>query len=159
MRLMYMVVVKILAWKQGNSSMDDDSDLFLMWCLIYNIKTYKNDWVRFILDRMIYYMGNTMNPIFLSLFVMMILQLNGIECKKEHLTKCPKIMAYGVVSKMRYYRDSNGDYYNSEISRRRIYDDKIVDKEAPETTGSSTAGGSVTAFTHVDVKELLDDIL
>lgn len=41
--LIHWVIVKILARKLGNFSRVGDCDLFLMWCLIYNIKTYKMD--------------------------------------------------------------------------------------------------------------------
>lgn len=60
---------------------------------------------------------------------------------------------------MRYYGDSNGDYYYLETSSRRIYDDNIVEKKALKTIGPSTDGGSVVASTFIDVKEILDDIL
>lgn len=64
MRFIHWVIVNILARKPGKSSRDDDNDLFLMWCLIYNIKTYKNDWVRFIFDGIIYCRNNPKSPIF-----------------------------------------------------------------------------------------------
>lgn len=53
----------------------------------------------------------------------------------------------------------NGDYYYMEISGRRICDDKIVEKEAPEDIGPSTDGGNVVASTSIYMKELLDDML
>lgn len=91
MRLIHWVIVKILARKPDNSNRADDNGLFLMWCLIYNIKTYKNDWVKFIFDRMIYCRDNPKKPIFFSSFIMMILQLSGIECKKEDLIESLKL--------------------------------------------------------------------
>lgn len=56
-------------------------------------------------------MDNPKRPIPFSSFVQMILQLNGIECKDEDLTESPKILDYGVVAKMIYCNDLNGDYY------------------------------------------------
>ncbi|KAI5430605.1 hypothetical protein KIW84_034989 [Lathyrus oleraceus] len=95
MRLIHLVIVKILARRPGNFSRVGDIDLYLMWCLIYIIKIYRNDWVKFIFDIMIYYRENPKKPIFFSSFVMMILQLNGIECKKEELIESLKILHYG----------------------------------------------------------------
>lgn len=68
-------------------------------------------------------------------------------------------MDYGVVSNMRYYRDLNGDYYYLDTSGRRIYVDNIVEKEAPESVVSSTTGANIIAYTFVNVKALLYDML
>ncbi|KAI5430597.1 hypothetical protein KIW84_034983 [Lathyrus oleraceus] len=154
MRLIDLVIVKILARRPSNFSRVGDTDLYLMWCLIYIIKIYRNDWVKFIFDIMIYYRDNPKKPISFSSFVMMILQLNGIEGKKEELIESLMILHYGDVSKKSYYMDYTGDCYYLDTSGRRIYDDKIVEKEPPETNGSSTAGGSAATSTSVDVKAL-----
>lgn len=91
----------------------------------------------------------------------MILRLSGIECKDEHLTESPKILYYGVVAKMRYYKDLNGDYYYLEDSGRQVYDDKIVEhvKETVEATGPSVVGVGVAFSLSPDVKTLIDDML
>lgn len=110
------------------------------------------------MDMMIYYRDNPKRAIYFSLFVMTILQLNDIECNEEDLTKSPKILDYGILEKMRYYKDSNGDYYYLEDSGRKIYDDKIHEKEVTETTDPSIASASVDASTFVDMNALLDDV-
>ncbi|KAI5431442.1 hypothetical protein KIW84_035580 [Lathyrus oleraceus] len=157
--LIHWIVVKILARKPGNSTRANDSDLFFMWCIIQNRKMTINDWVRFIIDRMIYCRDNPKRPIYFSSFFMMILKLNGIECKEAYLIESPKILDYGDVAKMRYYKDSNGHYYYLEDFRRHIYDDKILEKEVTGMTDPSTASGSVVASIYVHVKELLDYVL
>lgn len=63
MRLIHWVFVKFFPRKLGNSSRADDIGLLLMWYLIYNKKTNRNDRVKFIIDRMIYYRDNLKKPI------------------------------------------------------------------------------------------------
>lgn len=63
MRLLHWMVVKILARKPTNSSRDDDNDLFFMWSLTHKTK---NNWVRFIIDKMIHYRDNPKRLIFFS---------------------------------------------------------------------------------------------
>lgn len=108
---------------------------------------------------MIYYRHNPNRSIYFSSFVMMILQLNDIKCKEGDLIDSPKILGYGVVEKMGYYKDLNGDYYYLEDSGRKIYDDKFLEKEVTEMNDLSTVGGSAATFTSIDVKTLLDDVL
>ncbi|KAI5424886.1 hypothetical protein KIW84_030896 [Lathyrus oleraceus] len=86
-------------------------------------------------------------------------ELNDIECNEEDLTKSPKILDYGILEKMRYYKDSNGDYYYLEDSGRKIYDDKNLEKEVTETTDPSIASASVDASTFVHMKALLDAVI
>lgn len=60
---------------------------------------------------------------------------------------------------MRYYKDTNGEYYYLEDSGRKIYNDKIVElvKEVGESVGPSDIDVTSSAF--VDVKTLLDEML
>lgn len=100
-------------------------------------------------------------PFFYSSFVQIILELNDIVCKEEELTESPKILDYGVVKKIRYHRNTNGDYYYLEDSGRKIYDDKIVDpiKEAAETASPFDIGDVATYSSSSNVKTLLDEML
>lgn len=136
---MYWVVVKILGRKPRYWSMVDDNDLYLTWTLI---NKGGDDWVKFIIDIMIHYKDNQKRTLFFSLFFQTILELNIIVCKKEDLTESPKILDYGGIEKMRYYRDNNGDYYYLEESGQNFYEDKVVkpSKETPVETASSSSG-------------------
>lgn len=95
-----------------------------MWALIIDNGL---NWVNLIIDMMIYYRDNPKRAFFFSLFVQMILEINGIASKEAALVEAPKILDESVISKMRYYRDSKGDYYYLEQSGRKIYDDKVVE--------------------------------
>ncbi|KAL5057062.1 hypothetical protein RYX36_028666 [Vicia faba] len=99
---------KILYMKPRNWGKADDNYLYLMWALITDSGL---NWVKFIVNRMIHYKDNLKRPLFFSYFVQQILEVNMIVSKEEDLTRAPKILDYGGVSKMRYYKDSNGDYY------------------------------------------------
>lgn len=59
-------------------------------------------------------------------FYVIDLGVNCIVSKKEDLVKAPKILEESRVSKMRYYRDTDCDYYYIEEYGRKIYDDNIV---------------------------------
>lgn len=65
------------------------------------------------------------------------------------------------MSKMRYLKNLNGNYYYLEDSGRQIYDDRIVKhvKETSKTTGPYVIIGGVTSSTSPDVKTLIDDML
>lgn len=91
----------------------------------------------------------------------MILELNEVVGMEEELTASPKILDYGVVEKMRYYRDTNGDYYYLKDSGRKIYDDKIVEpsKEFAETVGPFDIDVGATSYASTDAKMLLDGML
>lgn len=126
MRLIHWILVKVLARTPGNSTRDDDSELFLIWCLIHKAKSI---WDKFIMTKMIYYRDNLKRPIYFSLFVMMILQFNGIESDEEYIIESPNILGYGFMSKMSYYKDLNSDYYYLEDSGKKISNNKILEKE------------------------------
>lgn len=49
----------------------------------------------------------------------MTLEINGIVSKEDDPVEASKILDEFVVSKMRYYRDSNGNYYYLEEFRRK----------------------------------------
>lgn len=106
--LLHWVVAKVIARKPGNLCRVDDSDIYLMWGLT---NKGEDNWVRFIIDKMIHCRDNPKIPLLYSSFVQMILDLNGSMCKEKELTESPKILDYGGVKKMRYYRDTNGEYY------------------------------------------------
>lgn len=155
MHLLYWVV-KILARKPGNWIRADDNYIYLMWGLTNKVG---DNQVKFIIGIMIHCRDNPKRPLFHSSFIQMILELNVIVCKEKELIESPKILDFGNVLKMRYYRDSNEDYYYLEESGRKIYDDKIVEpvKEVVGDVGPSDIGA--TSFAYIDVKTLLNEII
>lgn len=86
------------------------------------------------------------------------LEINGIVSKEEKLTEAPKILDYGGVSKMRYYRDSNGDYYYLEEYGRKIYDDKVMEPSKDPFVEAPGSSSSFTVFSS-DLKSYLYELV
>ncbi|KAL5057831.1 hypothetical protein RYX36_029435 [Vicia faba] len=74
----------------------------------------------------------------------------------EDRLKAPKIMDYFGVSNMRYYRDTNVDYYYLEEYSQKVYDDKIVD---PIKDPSNDASGSFSSLLFAYVKSCIDELV
>ncbi|KAI5422239.1 hypothetical protein KIW84_045634 [Lathyrus oleraceus] len=121
-KTMPWIIAKFLYSKPKNWGKVDDNDLYLMCDLLTESET---NWVIFIIERMIHCRDNPNRPLFFSSFVKMILEINRIVSKEEDLTEAQKIIDYGSVPKMRYYRDSYGDYYCLKEYGWKIYNDKL----------------------------------
>ncbi|KAL5068683.1 hypothetical protein RYX36_019570, partial [Vicia faba] len=94
-----------------------------------------------------------------ALFHKMILEVNAIVPKKDDLFMTPKILDYGSVSKMRYYRDfDDGSYFYLEDSGRKVYDNSIVDPLF-DPIATPTSSGSFLAKLKSYLDELFGSIL
>lgn len=121
-RQLNLIIVKIPYKKPKNWGKIDDNDLYLIWALMTDKRV---NWVKFIVDRMLHCRDNPKKPLFSSSFVALILEVNGSVSNKVDLVEAPKVLDYSRVSKMRYYGESNGDYYYLDESGQKVYDNKI----------------------------------
>ncbi|KAL5074274.1 hypothetical protein RYX36_013258 [Vicia faba] len=123
--------------KPRNYRRVDDHDLYLMWVLSGN---HCMSWAKYIVGRMLYCNDTKKAPLFYSSFVQLVLEANEVVPKKDDKFLTLKILDYGCVSNMRYYRDSeDGSYFYLEESSRKVYDNKIVDPPVDHTAASASS--------------------
>lgn len=88
----------------------------------------------------------------------MVLEITKIVSKEEDSAEAPKVLDYAGVSKMRYFRDSNGDYYYLEESGRKLYDDEAMEFDKDpyvEAAGCSSSSSSLSS----NLKPYLDELV
>ncbi|CAI8612604.1 unnamed protein product [Vicia faba] len=117
------------------------------------VRSIEYDRIYFVLS---YSKDNPKTPLFLYSFMQLILEVNDIVSKLEDRLKAPKIMDYFGVSNMRYYRDTNGDYYYLEEYSQKVYDDKIMDLIKDP---SNDASGSFSSLLFAYVKSYIDELV
>lgn len=110
MQILHWITVKVFYRKPKNWGKLDEFNLYLMWDLLTN---YAFDWVGHIIEWTLQCRDNPKRPMFFSSFVKLILEVNEIVSKKEDLVEAPKIFDEFGVYKMRYYKDTHGDYFNT----------------------------------------------
>lgn len=154
-RLLRWNIIKILCVKPRNRGKANDNDLYLMWVLLSDSGV---NWVKFIIDMMIHRKDNPKRALLFSYIVQLILNVSGIVSKEEDMVESQKIMDYYGVSKMRYYRDPDGDYYYLGEPGRHVYDDKVVEPiKNPSDEPNGPSFGSLSA--NLDLHELVGYIL
>lgn len=76
------------------------------------------------------------------------------------MTEDPKILDYGGVSVMRYYKDPiNGSYFYLEEFGRKVYDDKIVESPRDSSVKTISSYLSSSGSLYVELKTYLDELI
>ncbi|KAL5055995.1 hypothetical protein RYX36_036677 [Vicia faba] len=114
--------------------------------------------VKYIISRIVYCRDTKKDPLFYSLFVKLLLEVNGIVPKEDDQFLTLTILDYDGVSKMRYYRDSDDDsYFYLEDSGKEVYDNKIVGPPVDHIVASSSSTPSTSLF--VEFKSYVDELV